>query len=48
MILTYGLDPFPGVRSLAPFIQDIFDRPLAEERPNIAAKIREHTSMKLA
>ena len=46
--LECGMTPEPDSQYwVAPFIQGIFDRPLAEERPDIAAAIREHTSMKL-
>ena len=47
--LECGMTPEPDSQYwVAPFVQDIFDRPLAEERPDIAATIRKHTSMKLA
>ncbi len=47
--LECGIEPEPESQYwVAKFVQDIFDRPLAEERPDLAATIREHTSMKLA
>jgi len=46
--LECGMTPEPDSQYwVAPFVQDIFDHPLAEERPDIADTIREYTSMRL-
>jgi hypothetical protein len=47
--LDCGMNPEPDSQYwVAPFVQDIFDQTLAKERPDIAAAIRQHTSMHLA
>ncbi|KIX12959.1 hypothetical protein [Dethiosulfatarculus sandiegensis] len=47
--LDCGVTPDPDSQYwVAPFIQEIFDHPLSEVRPDIAIKIREHTDMYLA
>ncbi len=47
--LDCGLTPqLDSQHWVAPFVQDLFDQVLAKHRPDIAAKIREHTGMHLA
>jgi len=44
-----GMTPEPDSEYwVAPFVQDIFDQTVVKERPDIAATIRQHTSMHLA
>lgn len=47
--LELGLRPEPDSEYwVAPFIQEVFDGVLAPHRPDLAARLREHTSMHLA
>jgi hypothetical protein len=44
-----GMIPEPDSQYwVAPFVQDVFDQTVAKHRPDVAATIREHTSMHLA
>jgi hypothetical protein len=46
--LECGLTPEPDSQYwVAPFVQDMFDEVVVQDRPDIAAKIRNHTSMHL-
>jgi hypothetical protein len=46
--LECGLTPEPESQYwVAPFVQDVFDEVVAKHRPDIAARIKEHTSMQL-
>jgi len=47
--LECGMTPDPDSQYwVAPFVQDVFDQTLEKHRPDVAATIREHTSMHLA
>jgi hypothetical protein len=47
--LECGMTPKPDSQYwVAPFIQDVFDQVVAKHRPDIAEKVKKHTSMHLA
>jgi hypothetical protein len=46
--LECGLTPEPDSQYwVAPIVQDLFDDVIVQYRPDVAAKIKEHTSMQL-
>ena len=46
--LECGLTPEPDSQYwVAPFVQEMFDEVVAQHRPDIAARIKDHTSMHL-